>query len=475
MSSDFEGKSLDALHAMVASARPGDLTKAGGLLEAAAPQIIQIASDLRLYLDKVKWEGSGGDMFRLWGADMVSETLKLSDFATTVGAEMQRAGQALSETQKSMPKPAGMCFADPEKEEARIKDETGPKLQEAIRLMERLSSYYKTAKGRMEAEPEPKFPLPPSIDGGISGERPYGGGGTGGGTGSSYAGTGSYGGGGGGSYAASAPSSGAFEPTSGRLDQGPGARPSGPTGAGAVTSEVPVGMNLDSVAPPAPQETGNRPPAQTTTAPPVTTGPSGPGPLPPVSTGLNPKQGGPGMPRVPSGPGGPGTPVGPVGPGMARGVGPVGPGPMGGMPRVGGPDGIVGGKPAHGWTNGSPTGPRPPMGTVVGEERHPMARGPMGMPGQGVGPYGGTGPGAGAGSGRRLAMQPGGTVGGPAASGAVGRGTFTPGGTGLVRPPASTEPGREERRQAAGRPDYLAEDEETWTMGQRKIVPPVID
>ncbi|MEU3450092.1 hypothetical protein AB0H29_23135 [Streptomyces thermolilacinus] len=473
MSSDFEGKSLDALHAMVASARPGDLTKAGGLLEAAAPQIIQIASDLRLYLDKVKWEGSGGDMFRLWGADMVSETLKLSDFATTVGAEMQRAGQALSETQKSMPKPAGMCFADPEKEEARIKDETGPKLQEAIRLMERLSSYYKTAKGRMEAEPEPKFPLPPTPTY-RDGERPYASSGSGSGAGSSYATASSGGYAGSGSLSAFAPPpAGSTESLSTRQTQEyTASRPGGP---GTVVPEAPVGMNLDSVAPPAPQEAGNRPPTQTTTPPPVTTGPSGPGPLPPVSTGLHPKQGGPGMPRVPSGPGGPGTPVGPVGPGMARGVGPVGPGPMGGMPRVGGPDGIVGGKPAHGWTNGSPTGPRPPMGTVVGEERHPMARGPMGMPGQGVGPYGGTGPGAAAGSGRRLATQPGGTVGGPAASGAVGRGTFTPGGTGLVRPPASTEPGREERRQAAGRPDYLAEDEETWTMGQRKIVPPVID
>ncbi|CAL9547041.1 hypothetical protein [Streptomyces sp. enrichment culture] len=474
MSGDFEGKSLDALHAMVASARPGDLTKAGGLLEAAAPQIIQIASDLRLYLDKVKWEGQGGDMFRLWGADMVSETLKLSDFTTTVGAEMQRAGQALSETQKSMPKPAGMCFADPEKEEARIKDETGPKLQEAIRLMERLSSYYKTAKGRMEAEPEPKFPVPP-VDTFRSDEYSSASSGSGSGASSSYAAAGAGGYAGGASHPAAMPSSsGSPEPASMRQAQEAPVRPSGPTG-GTVTHEVPVGMNLDSVAPPAPQETGNRPPAQTTTSPPVTTGPTGPGPLPPVSTGLNPKQGVPGMPRVPSGPGGPGTPAGPMGPGMARGAGPVGPGPMGGMPRVGGPDGIMGGKPAHGWTNGSPTGARPPMGTVVGEERHPMARGPMGMPGQGVGAYGGTGPGAGAGSGRRLATQPGGTVGGPAASGAVGRGTFTPGGTGLVRPPASTEPGREERRQAAGRPDYLAEDEETWAMGQRKIVPPVID
>ncbi|MEV2203501.1 hypothetical protein AB0E11_26550, partial [Streptomyces fradiae] len=254
MSGDFEGKSLDALHAMVASAKPGDLTKAGGLLEAAAPQIIQIASDLRLYLDKVQWKGEGGDAFRLWGADMVSETLKLSDFATTVGAEMQRAGQALSETQKSMPKPAGMCFADPEKEEARIKDETGPKLQEAIRLMERLSSYYKTAKGRMESEPEPQFPVPP-VDMVKNSEYSYASNGSSSGAGSSYttAGAGAYAGGG--SYATSVPSSsGSPEAASMRQAQESPVRPSGPAGSGAVTPEVPVGMNLDSVAPPAPQE-----------------------------------------------------------------------------------------------------------------------------------------------------------------------------------------------------------------------------
>lgn len=461
MSSDFEGKSLDALYAMIASAKPGDLTKVGNLLEAAAPKIIKIAADLRVYFDKVQWKGEGGDAFRLWGADMVSETLRLSDFASTVGAEMQRSGQALSETQKSMPKPAGVCYADPEKEEARIKDETGPKLQEAIRLMERLSSYYKTAQGRMEAEPEPRFPMPPSPDYNDWQERPYATSGPGGGAASSYTGGGSYGGGG--YYSAAAPSSpSAYEPALARQAPEHTVRPVAPA---ASLPETPVGTNLDSVAPPVAQEPGTRLVTQPVTPQAVAGGPE-PGPLPTITPVTGQKPGGTAMSRPPSAPGVPA---------MARGVLPSGAGPVSGLPRVGGGDGIVGGKPMPGRAGVSPAGPRLPMGTVIGEERGAFGRGPMGMPGHGVGPHGTPGTGVGAGSGRRLATQPGGTVGAPAASGPIGRGTFTPGGTGLVRPPASTAPGKGERRQTTGRPDYLEEDEETWTMGQRKIVPPVID
>ncbi len=462
MSGEFEGKSLDALYAMIRSAKPGDLTKAGNALEAAAPQIIKIAADLRVYFDKVQWQGAGGDAFRVWGADMVSETLKLSDFTTTVGQEMQRAGQALSEAQKSMPEPAGQCYADPEKEQARIKDETGPKLQEAIRQMERLTSYYKTAKTRMESEEEPKF-MPPELGIRAIEGSPYGGGGGG-----------AYSGG------ASAYSVGSAGPSSSVTQHGP----SGPSSAGSASAgsggpvatgpeyrmpseprTVPlpdesVGTSLDSVVMTPVQEPvgrGGTPPAPTQPTGPAPGGPALLSPVAPVSS-----------PHTGSLP-----PRGPVaGTGPARGplpgvTGPVGP------TRVGAPDGIHGGQPVTGRGGTSPLGPRLPMGTVVGEERGALGRGPMGMAGPGAGFQGA--PGTGGGAGRRLAVQPGGTVSGAPASGAVGRGHFTPGGTGLVRPPASTTPGPAQRREAAARPDYLTEDEETWTAGRRSVVPPVID
>ncbi|MEV6674977.1 hypothetical protein [Streptomyces sp. NPDC051162] len=36
----------------------------------------------------------------------------------------------------------------------------------------------------------------------------------------------------------------------------------------------------------------------------------------------------------------------------------------------------------------------------------------------------------------------------------------------------SAPPGR---RQGGRRPDYLVEDEETWSQGNKRVVPPVID
>ncbi|MGW7362989.1 hypothetical protein ACWGI8_06050 [Streptomyces sp. NPDC054841] len=446
---EFEGQSLDALYAMIASAKPGELTGAGEALAAAVPKILDIAADLRHYISRVEWEGAGGDAFRKWGAGMVSETLVLGDYTKVVSNEMKRAGQALNEAKAAVPKPAGQCFADPEKEKARIEAETGPKLQEAIHQLERLSSYYEATRDRMGAEREPQFkPVPGYVDVETD-ERRYG-------AGASASPSSSY---------AAAPVT-AYEGQQGSArtsvdssgDRGP-AQPSAPF-TRPVVPDGNVSTGLDSVAVAPPPEGATRPvppPVGPTT--PVNGGPGIPMPPPPIVAG---PPGGPS--RIP-------TP-GPV-TGNGRGLFPP-TGPMGMPPRPGVGDGIVGGKQVPGRGGGSPNSPRLPMGTVVGEERGPLGRGAAGMPGAGSGMHGA--PGGGTQPGRRLATQPGGTVGSPRTSAAGSRGTFTPGGTGLVRPASSTTSGNEERRTATTpRPDYLEEDAETWAMGQRKIVPPVID
>jgi hypothetical protein len=54
-------------------------------------------------------------------------------------------------------------------------------------------------------------------------------------------------------------------------------------------------------------------------------------------------------------------------------------------------------------------------------------------------------------------------------------GGFTQGGAGLVRGPAGSRNSEEPRDQEGSkRPDYLTEDEETWTAGRPGTVPPVI-
>src|SRR5690606_3729473 len=113
----------------------------------------------------------------------------------------------------------------------------------------------------------------------------------------------------------------------------------------------------------------------------------------------------------------------------------------------------------------------------------------------GAGPH--TGPGTAYGS-RRLASQPSGVLGSrPAQPGTTGSRPFTPGGAGLVRrPPSAADPnhgpvtGRTggtvaPTRQSVSRrsnpqdetqqrPDYLAEEEETWANGNRRTVPRVV-
>ncbi|GAA3376356.1 hypothetical protein GCM10020367_47740 [Streptomyces sannanensis] len=464
----FEGKSLDALYAMVAAAKPTELTTSADALLAAVPEINSIATDLDLYIKKVEWHGTGGDAFRAWGRGMVTQTEVLGDFTSVVGECMQRAGGALSDAQKAIPKPAGVCFADPDKEKARIEAETGPKLQEAINQMNRLVSFYDAERERIAAEPEPVFEPIPKHPIYNNGERAYqdggavGGGSSVGGAGVRSAGvdsvTATAGGGtvtataGGGTVTAIA-GDGTVTETGGAVAASAPNRPDTIT-----SSQQPVGTNIDSVAVAPPPE--------------ATARPGGPGPSVPSPTSgstpplVVPGQGiiGPGRPGTP---GGTPTPVaygGPSGPGVAR------PGGPGAMPRVGTPDGIVGGRPTP---VGGTAGGRPklPMGTVVGEEHGAYGRGAMGA-GAGHMP-GAMGQGAGMSAGRRLAYQPGGTVGSVRASGSA-RGEFTPGGTGLLRPgTAAHSPDREQA--ARRRPDYLAEDEETWTADQRTIVPPVID
>ncbi|MFF9200036.1 hypothetical protein ACF09L_32995 [Streptomyces sp. NPDC014779] len=464
MSGEFEGKSLDALYAMIASAKPEEISGAGTALAAAVPKILDIATDLRHYISHVRWEGEGGDAFRLWGEGMVRETLVLGDFTKVVSEEMKRAGNALTEAKAALPKPAGMCYADPEKEKARIEAETGPKLQEAIQQMERLSSYYDTTSARLSAERQPEFkPMDSRWDGGYT---EYGSGGsTGSGT---YASTGS----GAGTTQTghtTLPRADVSSPTDTHrqiLDpvNPPSVPPSLPP---VVPPESEVDTNLDSVTLTPPPETVNRPPVQppvtTTGTPPLTANPVPLPPLPPVAPPLG-QQGGYQPPKVPV----TGLPT------TAGRTGIPGPSPLGPLGRA---DGITGGRQVPGRPLMNQQMGRMPMGTVIGEERAgtQYGRGANGIHGPGAGgmhggPVGGQG-----GSGRRLASQPGGTVGTPSASGVSGRSAFTPGGTGLVRPTASTQPEGEERQQPGHRPDYLSEDEETWTSGQRRIVPPVID
>ncbi|QDY79326.1 WXG100 family type VII secretion target [Streptomyces qinzhouensis] len=142
-----------------------------------------------------------------------------------------------------------------------------------------------------------------------------------------------------------------------------------------------------------------------------------------------------------------------------------------------GRDGIVGGTPQR--APGGASGPRIPRGNVVGAEGQTAARSGTARPGQagvvGAGPVTGASRATGGGT-----PSSHGVVGRPKAENGSfsrpGQGSFTTGGAGLVGGrPGRNPSGSEGDRTESARPDYLTEDEETWTAQRRNAGPPVIE
>ncbi|KAB7832877.1 hypothetical protein J7W19_23950 [Streptomyces mobaraensis NBRC 13819 = DSM 40847] len=466
-----------------------ELSGKGHALEAAKPEIESIGEELKRHVGRTEWKGAGGDAFREWGDAFAKQIIKLAHVAGVTGKEMIEAGGdikvAAEEIMKTPPGDVAQCYADADKEKARLKAVS--KLRDAV-----MHGSVKTAADKCvraeatlrglefpELRPmpgkagfgdgewdEPYSSSGGSAAGGSGGGQPY----------SSAAGGGAEGGGGaatrttGPSYS-DAPSAHVPSPAPGDTGTGPVHVPSGGHD-GTGSDQGPTGTRIDSgpAAPPAPAptippSTGPHTPSDPTRSVP---------PMPPLPTL-------PGYPRPgdsrPQGSNGPKTtPTSPVSTGRpGRSV--VGPGRVG-VPAVGKvpalprtDTGVIGGTPLTGPGAGSGRGV--PRGTVIGGESQQMGRGMMGAPGS-MGPSSPSrGPG---GAGKRYASQPGGVVEGP--SGAQGsRREFTPGGSGLVRggsAAGTNKRGAEKERKRSQGPGYLTEDEETWTGGGPESVPPVV-
>ncbi|MGR4878805.1 WXG100 family type VII secretion target [Streptomyces sp. LARHCF249] len=468
MGTNFEGYSHAQLAAMVASLDPKTVSQRGTQLTDAAKAIKEIGQKLKDH--KVKgWEGEAATAFQEWVNRAGSATLVLADFSATGGHWMTLAAQTMSEIH--MPKyDAGAEAALKENLEISRKYHNDPDAKQlgqeawsklsgdharAVDALTKLSQSYSLSKTEMDKATIPTFPAPPLVFvpdrayGEVDRARPGGSSGV-----ESYSGSSSY--------ASSAPGASGTASETGWVP-GHQAKPDStlpPTAPVVVTPDRDVDVDLDTVTT-LPNPT--LPPVTTPPVSPLPTGPTGPVPVaivPPLAT---PPVGG--MKTIPG--------IGPVG--LPPG-GPV-PGTSGPLGKLGLPPrdtGIMGGRPV------TSTGPSSgiPRGTVIGTEAGHAGRPVNGMMGGGLGgAHGGVGGPAG---GRRLATEPGGIVGGrqPAAA---GRATpFTPGGSGLVRNTAggigagASTPGSRRDDQRGERPDYLAEDEETW-QGNRRVVPPVID
>ncbi|MGX8906342.1 WXG100 family type VII secretion target [Streptomyces netropsis] len=517
ITSDFESQSHEQLRAMIADADPKATQALGDRLKAAGVAIGKIGEDLRTYMSHVNWEGEAGDAFRTWGANMVNATTRLGEFSDKAGTWMGHAAETLSTVKSSMPeyssaskatlnsylsqhpggfllkppassdapKPGGGVLAGPTPEAAtaaqkRLDEDHA----EAVRLMRKLAGSYVWSAHNMGQVERPQFQ--PIRDAHMPRDQRR---------------ETEYVPNPGGVSSPAFPASGVSanqivrdgEPGQATYASGVASRDAGASGVtGTVTSaspgSSPVGMDVDGGV-----ATPNIPISQsggTAGPPPVDRAldriqlPPTPGvpPMGPIGkTGATRERevGGP-RPRV-----APGAPVEGIGGGVAPrqgvgGGGVPGQGAVGGrvnMPAVGAPtDGIVGGRPVPRATG--PSSAQVPRGTVIGTEpstgRPPMGHGIGGvMPGAPAGRAAG-----GQASGRRLATESGGVVGGRAqqrAAGAADR-PFTQGGTGLVRSQgeANRSRGASRQRHGEGRPDYLVEEDGSWQQGSRRVVPPVI-
>lgn len=471
MATNFEGYTHEQLLAMIASIDPETVKTRATQLADAATAIKEIGESLKKHQVK-GWEGEAAQSFQEWVSRAGSATLRLGKYSEDGGTWMTRAAQTMIEVKANTPKYDTTAASNLEAAQKYHNDPDAQKVgqtahsklssdhQQAIQQLTKLAQSYEASTTQLNRAEVPTFPPPPgAFDPGGVNDISYVDRSSGGSTGGAGAGSPSY--------VTSAPGGGVPSNEPGRVpghQPSPGSAlpPTAPPSPVLPDRDVSVDLNHVATLP-------------DRTLPPTTgmpaTGPVGPGggtvnPVGPVlpltlppTAGLKVPGGGP-LPslRPPSG--------------------------LGGSKVVGLPPrdtGIMGGRQISPGTPGGGI----PRGTVIGGEgTHPVGRGMGGSMGGGLG--GPHGPSGGSSVGRRLAMEPGGVVGGRQSAGSgrpvTGGQPFTQGGSGLVRNGGATghagagahAPGKRRGDQGGERPDYLAEDEETW-QGDRRVVPPVID
>ncbi|WP_330348196.1 hypothetical protein [Streptomyces sp. NBC_00582] len=498
---DFESMTHEELAALIDAASSEGASQLASRLTKAASTITKIGDDLMTHVKGLEWQGKGGDAFRDWGGQAASATLRLGQYAEGASRWMETVAQAVAEAKAAMPKVSETTQAQADLSDAKStiaaakqpgarndpdaralaqtaqSDATAAQGRidaaraEAIQQMQKLAQTYEYSAQQVNSMAPPTFSPPAdhmdrkqwdqSEHVAISSPEAS--------RTTTVPSASLHSAGGSTVHAGSTHASGAVPTTS-------------VTGTERISTPRPASMEIDGTAtlPQTTTPTGATPtePRTAIPRPEVTT--SQPGVVPPLFGGTGGGQAANPPARVPSGMRSPMVP----GQGITNGS-------TARMPRE---TGIVGGRPV------SPTAGRPaggiPRGTVIGGGNGTQGRTPM-MRGMTPGTLGG-GSSGGQGamtSGRRLASETGGVVGGRSAQpGRTGTRGFTPGGSGLVRPAQSAEsthgattgrtgttPGsghasaKNRDEQQGRRPDYLVEEEETWSPNHRRALPPVVD
>ncbi|WP_157868602.1 hypothetical protein [Streptomyces caatingaensis] len=122
----FDGMSAESMYASIIGSNGADIAAKGAALTKASGEIEKIGNALKAHAGRTHWVGEGGDAFREWGDAFAKQVIKLAHVAGVTGDHMARAGDKIKAAAETMRKEApagslGMCFADADKEKARIK------------------------------------------------------------------------------------------------------------------------------------------------------------------------------------------------------------------------------------------------------------------------------------------------------------------------------------------------------------------
>ncbi|MEU2606302.1 WXG100 family type VII secretion target [Streptomyces albus] len=178
----FDTYGLNQMVDLVEDASQGDLEDVGDALWDAARDLRKAAAELKTYFAGVEdeWDGEAKKAFTKWGDDLHKNTLKLSEYAGTVGTYINAAGYGLAMVRSSTiplrssvsdeeasgsseglpahiaPKPD----TSTEKLKKREKDR-----KEAVQQLEKLGSYYRVALQHITAaeKDKPVFGVMPDV------------------------------------------------------------------------------------------------------------------------------------------------------------------------------------------------------------------------------------------------------------------------------------------------------------------------
>ncbi|MBO8193799.1 hypothetical protein ITI46_19345 [Streptomyces oryzae] len=178
----FDSYRLNQMVDLVKPSAPQDLEDVGEALWDAARAIKAAERELKTHFDEAEadWEGEAKRAFHEWGINLRKNTVKLSEYAATVGSHLKGAGVGLAMVKASMPErdpgddkaaqkgsknlPPHVApeIDDDSTEEGRKRKELR---KEAIAQMTKLSSYYQVALQHIQAaeKDKPTFSAIPDV------------------------------------------------------------------------------------------------------------------------------------------------------------------------------------------------------------------------------------------------------------------------------------------------------------------------